>query len=66
MAILLASVAPLVYIISFGIVDDILISDNNISLNLKLAAEKHIIEKIKNDIPDHVNPEEIKQIFDSL
>ena len=37
-------------IVSFGIVDDILISDNNILLSLKLSAEEEIIQKIKNNI----------------
>ena len=37
-------------IISFGIVDDVLISDNNILLSLKLSAEEEIIQQIKNNI----------------
>ena len=37
-------------IVSFGIVNEILISDNNIIIILNLGAEDSIINKIENDI----------------
>jgi len=42
-------------IVSFGIVNEILISDNNIIIILNLGAEDSIINKIKNDISFSLN-----------
>ena len=44
-------------IVSFGIVDEILISESQINITLKLGAEKNIIDKIKDDISTSLKSE---------